>query len=81
MIFDSLISGTLIKRYKRFLVDVALEDGSVLTAHCANSGAMLGINIPGQHVWLSKSSNPNRKLAYTLEIVQENETMVGANTH
>lgn len=78
---DPLIPGTLINRYKRFMVDVELETGEVITAHCANSGAMTGIKEPGLKVWLSPAHNPNRKLKYTLEIVEADGTAVGANTH
>lgn len=53
-----LIRGTLIKRYKRFMADVSLDDGQVITAHLANSGAMLGTADPGMEVWLSPAANP-----------------------
>jgi sugar fermentation stimulation protein A len=75
-----LIGGRLIKRYKRFMADVLLEDGTQVTAHCANSGSMLSVNTPDAPVWISKSDNPNRKLAYTWEIIQIGEAMVGVNT-
>ena len=75
-----LIPGTLIKRYKRFLVDVELEDGSVVTAHCPNSGSMKGCNLPGAPVMLSLSPNLNRKLAHTWELVQVDGYWVGLNT-
>lgn len=79
-----LIPGTLIKRYKRFLTDVELTDGSVVTAHCANSGSMLSVNEPGAPVWLSPANNPKRKLQYTWELIQigksPNAAMVGINT-
>lgn len=72
MRFDTpLIPGTLLKRYKRFLADVQLEDGSVVTAHCPNSGSMKGYKNEGLRVWLSKSDNPRRKLAYTWEWVRD----------
>ncbi|WP_413205056.1 DNA/RNA nuclease SfsA [Rhodospirillum sp. A1_3_36] len=81
MLFPTpLIGGTLVKRYKRFLTDVVLDDGTETTAHCANSGSMLSVNTPGSRVWLSKSDNPKRKLAYTWEIIQIGEAMVGVNT-
>ncbi len=75
-----LIRGTLIKRYKRFLTDVTLEDGSVVIAHCANSGSMLSVNTPGAEVWLSPASNPDRKLRYTWELMRIGDTLVGINT-
>ena len=72
MLLDSeLIEGTLVKRYKRFLADVKLENGDIVTAHCANSGSMKGYKEEGLRVWLSKSNNPKRKLAYTWEMVED----------
>jgi len=77
---EKLIQGSLIKRYKRFFVDIKRKN-KIITAHCPNSGSMLGLLNKGNNVWLSKSSNPDRKLKYTLEIVSVNEKLVGINTH
>ena len=60
-----LIRGQLLKRYKRFMADVTLENGNVVTAHCANSGSMISVNEPGAEVWLSPAKNPDRKLKFT----------------
>jgi len=65
-----LIKGTLIKRYKRFMADVEISDGSIVTAHCANSGSMLSVNEAGAEVWISPARNPDRKLRYTWEMVR-----------
>ncbi|SNY94202.1 sugar fermentation stimulation protein A [Cohaesibacter sp. ES.047] len=75
-----LIRGTLIKRYKRFLADIELDDGSLITAHCANPGSMMGLKDPGVTVWLSKSDNPKRKLAYSWELMELDGAMIGINT-
>ncbi|MBS0271465.1 MAG: DNA/RNA nuclease SfsA [Proteobacteria bacterium] len=81
MIFPTpLLRGHLIKRYKRFLADIELEDGTFITAHCPNSGAMQGLTDPGIPVWVSISSNPSRKLPYTWEMAEVEETYVGMNT-
>ncbi len=77
---DPLIRGTLIKRYKRFLTDVELQDGSVVVAHCANSGSMESVKEPGSEVWLSPARNPDRKLKFTWELIRVGETLVGVNT-
>jgi sugar fermentation stimulation protein A len=75
-----LVSGVLIKRYKRFLADVTLESGLVVTAHCPNSGRMTGCSEPGRTVYLSRHDTPNRKLKYTWEMIQMPDSLVGVNT-
>lgn len=75
-----LIRGTLLQRYKRFLADVRLANGEIVTAHCTNTGSMLGCKEPGSAVYLSRSDNLNRKLAYTWEMIQVDRIWVGINT-
>lgn len=75
-----LLRGTLVRRYKRFLADVTLADGTAVTAHCANSGSMLSVAPPGAEVWLSPADRPGRKLAYTWEMVRIDGELVGINT-
>ena len=77
---NKLISGLFVKRYKRFFVDVKVEN-KIITAHCPNTGSMSGLLDKNNKVWLSKSNNPNRKLKYTLEIIEVNQSKVGVNTH
>jgi sugar fermentation stimulation protein A len=67
---EPLIEGRLIHRYKRFLADVQLPDGTIVTAHCPNTGSMLGCQPDNARVWLSYSNNPKRKLQYTWEFVE-----------
>ena len=77
---NKLISGVYIKRYKRFFVDVKINN-KIITAHCPNTGSMYGLLKAGNKVWVSKSNNPKRKLKYTLEIIEDNKSKVGVNTH
>jgi len=81
--FPELLPGTLLKRYKRFLADIELDTGEVITAHCPNTGPMTGVCHIGGRVMVSRSDNPNRKLAYTWELAEVNDTeptWVGVNT-
>ena len=81
MNFESkLIPGTLIKRYKRFFVDVKVKN-KIVTAHCPNTGSMMGLLSLGSKVWLTKSKNPKRKLKFTLQIIEVDGNKVGINTH
>lgn len=75
-----IIRATLIRRYKRFLADVELADGTLLTVHCPNPGAMTSCSEPGRPVWISDSANPKRKLRYTLEMIRMGRSWVGVNT-
>ena len=77
---ERLLQGTLIKRYKRFFADIKYQDNTI-TAHCPNSGSMLGLLKTGNKVWFSQTNNPKRKLKYTLQIIEVNKKMVGINTH
>src|SRR5210317_481278 len=76
-----LVAGRLVRRYKRFLADIELEDGSLVTAHTPNTGSMQQCAVRGQQVLLSKSDNPKRKLAWSWELVRVNEHWVDINTH
>ena len=74
------INGILVKRYKRFFADVQL-DNKLVTAHCPNTGSMLGLLDEGNKVYLSESDNEKRKLKYTLEVIKLKSKHVGVNTH
>ena len=77
---STLIKGKLIKRYKRFFADIKVNN-QIITAHCPNTGSMMGLTDEGNEVWVTKNDNPNRKLKYTLEIIKVNKNMIGVNTH
>jgi len=72
--------GVIVQRYKRFFVDLLLDDGRAITAHCPNPGAMLGVKDAGQGAWVSWSDDPKRKLPWTLQLVEADGGMVGVNT-
>lgn len=81
MRFDRpLVPGTLLRRYQRFLADVRLADGAVVTAHSPNTGRMAGCVAPGSRVWLSESDRPGRRLRHTWEIASDGDTLVGVHT-
>jgi sugar fermentation stimulation protein A len=75
-----LIPGTLVQRYKRFLADVRLAGGEIVTAHCTNTGSMMGCKEPGSAVYLSRSANLKRRLPYTWELIRTDGIWVGINT-
>ena len=77
---STLIKGKLIKRYKRFFTDLKLNNQSV-TAHCPNTGSMMGLLEKDNDVWVSKNDDPSRKLKFTLEMIKVNKRLVGVNTH
>ncbi|MDC3061240.1 DNA/RNA nuclease SfsA [Candidatus Pelagibacter sp.] len=77
---NSLIKGKFIKRYKRFFVDVEVNN-KIVTAHCPNTGSMLGLLNEGNQVWISKVDDPKRKLKFTLEMIKSNKKIIGVNTH
>jgi sugar fermentation stimulation protein A len=81
MKFDPpLVSGTLVQRYKRFLFDAILDDGSAITGSCPNTGSMRGLTTPGSRIWMSASDSAARKHRYRLELVEADGTVVGVNT-
>jgi sugar fermentation stimulation protein A len=77
---NPLISGLFIKRYKRFFVDVKVKN-KIITAHCPNTGSMMGLLNKNNKVWITEAVNKKRKLKYTLQIIEENGSKVGVNTH
>ena len=77
---EILIPGEFIKRYKRFFTEVKIGN-NIVTAHCPNTGSMMGLLKKGNRVWLSKSDDLKRKLKYTLQIIEDNKSKVGINTH
>ena len=76
---EKLLQGILIKRYKRFFVDIKYQNKTI-TAHCPNSGSMMGLLKLGNSVWFTQSNDPKRKLKYTLQMISINEKLVGINT-
>ena len=74
-----LLQGALIKRYKRFFIDIKYKN-KIITAHCPNSGSMMGLLDRGNKAWFSLSDNPKRKLKYTLEMIEVKNKKVGINT-
>ena len=77
---ERLLQGILIKRYKRFFVDIKYQNKTI-TAHCPNSGSMMGLLKLGNSVWFTQSNDPKRKLKYTLQMIGINKKLVGINTH
>lgn len=81
MNFDQkLLPGILRRRYQRFFAEIELETGELITAHCPNTGSMRGLTEPELSVYVSRSTNPQRKLAYTLELVDASTSLVGVHT-
>ena len=77
---SSLIKGKLIKRYKRFFTDIEVNN-KILTAHCPNTGSMMGLLDKNNQVWLTHHNDPKRKLKYTLEMIKVKQRIIGVNTH
>ena len=81
MIFDPpLVSATLVQRYKRFLFDAVLDDGTPITGSCPNTGSMRGLTTPGSRIWVSLHDSPTRKYRHMLEMVEVDGVAVGINT-
>ena len=81
MIFDPpLVPATLVQRYKRFLFDAVLDDGTAITGSCPNTGSMRGLTTPGSRIWLSEHDGPLRKYRHRFELIEADGTMVGVNT-
>ena len=77
---NPLLAGHLVKRYKRFFADIKIKN-KIVTAHCPNSGSMIGLRSENNKVWITEAANKKRKLNYTLQIIEENGSKVGVNTH
>ena len=75
-----MIKGKLIKRYKRFFADIKINN-QIITAHCPNTGSMMGLLDEGNDSWVTRNNDPNRKLKYTLEIIKVKNSLIGVNTH
>jgi len=80
LFWPELISGTLIRRYKRFLADILLENGDTVCVHCPNSGRMTACCEPGRPVYISPQDSPKRKLKFTWELIRMPDSLVGVNT-
>ena len=77
---SSLIKGKLIQRYKRFFTDIEVNN-KILTAHCPNTGSMMGLLAKGNSAWVTKNNDPKRKLKFTLEMIKVKQRIIGVNTH
>ena len=77
---NSLIKGKLIRRYKRFFTDIEVNN-KIVTAHCPNTGSMMGLLDKGNIVWITKNNDPKRKLKFTLEMIKVKQRIIGVNTH
>ena len=77
---STLVKGKLVRRYKRFFADIKVNN-QIITAHCPNTGSMMGLLCEGNEAWLTKNDNPKRKLKFTLEIIKVNQNLIGVNTH